>query len=307
MNKKNKNELKVVGVKAAEREALAFIETRGKTAIIGALDIMPKTSEMYFRKRVNIGSGLVSIVYEGEIAAARSAVDAAKNISDKLGGLFTSNVIPSPHSRIYEIIIQPSGKVSDIDAATGRKLALGIIEVEGFTAMIEAADAGIKAADVIIPGWVTVGSGLTTVFFRGEVAAVHSAVEEGIVKSQKISKIIAAHVIPQPHTGTEEATPIGGVREKNIKKIEPDTALGILETRGITGLIEGIDAGLKAASITVQGWEKIGQGIASTLFRGTVADVQSAMDAAVKGAETVGEVKGSYVIARPHIELDKGK
>lgn len=294
--------------KKINHEALAFIETRGKTGTIGALDVMPKTSRVNFLRRVNIGSGMVTVVYNGEVAAAESARTAAGELAGSLGELVTSNVIPRPHERIYGLISQSSGEETDIGSAEGKKMALGMVETDGFVGMVEAADRGIKAAAVAIPGWVTVGSGLTTVFFRGEVAAVHSAVESAGVAADRISKVVAIHVIPQPHIGTEEAAPIGQfAADTTFAKVGKDAALGILETKGITGLIEGIDAGLKASNIIIQGWEKIGRGITSTLFRGTVADVRSAMDAAVKAAENVGEVMGSYVIARPHDELDKGK
>lgn len=303
-----KRKINVKKQENTEREALVFVETRGKVGTIGALDIMPKTSNVRFVQRVNIGSGMVTVVYTGEVAAAQSAGSAARELAEKIGELVASNVIPRPHRRIYEIVSQGSGQQIDTGAAAGKKLAVGMVETNGFTGMIEAADRGIKAASVIIPGWVTVGSGLTTVFFRGEVAAVNSAVEAGTIAADRIGKVISSHVIPQPHIGTEEAAPIGRFTgESKFKEVSLDAALGILETRGITGLIEGIDAGLKAANVIVQGWEKIGRGITSTLFRGTVADVKSALDVAVKGAEKAGKVVGSYVIARPHEELDKGK
>jgi microcompartment protein CcmL/EutN len=296
------------GTEKIPLEALSFIETRGKTGTIGALDIMPKTSAVRFVSRINIGSGMVTVIYMGEVAAARSANQAARDLTARIGELVTSNVIPRPNSRIYEVINQRSGEETDVGVSGSKRFAVGMVETDGFVGMIEAADQGIKAADVLIPGWVTVGSGLTTVFFRGEVAAVHSAVESGCIAAEKVSKVIAAHVIAQPHIGTEQAAPIGKYKGENVfKEQDRDAALGILETKGIAGLIEGIDAGLKASSVIVQGWEKIGRGITSTLFRGTVADVRAAMDAAVKGAEKVSQVVGSYIIARPHQELDKGK
>ncbi|MDA3792157.1 MAG: BMC domain-containing protein [Elusimicrobia bacterium] len=308
-NKKQKGGKGSAGkVQDIRTEALAFIETRGKTGTIGTLDIMPKTSDVSFFRRVNIGTGLVSVVYTGEVAAASSAQEAAENLAGKISEFHASNLIARPHERIYSLILQRSGEEVNVDSPSNSKLALGIVEIDGFVGMVKAADAGIKAADVQIPSWVTVGGGLTTVFFRGEVAAVHSAVEEGMSAAGKVAKIVSSHVIPQPHEGTDEVTPIGKFTGKStFKKTAKDDALGILETKGITGLIEGIDAGLKSANVVVQGWEKIGRGITSTIFRGTVADVRSALDAAVSGAGRVGEVVGSYIIARPHEELEKGR
>ncbi|NLB34465.1 MAG: BMC domain-containing protein [Elusimicrobia bacterium] len=305
MNKKTTRKQSTSVKKASDREALVFVESRGKTGIIGALDIMPKTSEVSFVNRVNIGSGQVSVIYTGEVAAARAAQDAARTLVESLGELVTVNVIPRPDERIFSLIQQRSG--DDSNYTVKNRAALGIVETDGFTGMIEAADKGIKAADVEISGWLTVGSGLTSVFFRGDVAAVHSAVEAAAVAAERVSKIVSIHVIPQPHTGTEAALPIGKSADYPVRKVSPDEAIGVLETRGITGLIDGIDAGLKAASTVVQGWEKIGRGMASTLFRGPVSDVRSSMDAAVSAASRIGEVIGTHIIARPHTELDKGK
>jgi microcompartment protein CcmL/EutN len=304
----NKTKQKTEKAVKQRHEALAFIETKGKTGTIGALDIMPKTSDVVFVNRVNIGSGLVTAIFTGEVAAAESARMAAGDLAGKMGALVSSHVIPRPHDSIYNLIKQRSGEQIDFGASDGKKLAVGMIETDGYVSMVEAADKGVKAADVIIPGWVTVGSGLTTVFFRGEVAAVHAAVEAGAAAAEKLGKIHSLHVIPQPHMGTEEAAPIGMYAGASTSKdFGPEAALGILETNGISGLVEGIDSGLKAANISVQGWEKIGKGITSTIFRGTVADVRSAMDAAVYGAGKIGEVTGSYIIARPHKELDPGR
>jgi carbon dioxide concentrating mechanism protein CcmO len=307
-DKKNAKNSEPAKTKQVLKDALVFIETRGKTGAISALDLMPKTSEVHYVNRHNIGSGLVTVIYEGEVAAANSARDASLKCAQGLGEVISSTVIPRPDARIYSLVVQRSGEAITLNSAAGGRVALGMIETEGFVPMIEAADAGIKAADVQIPSWVTVGSGLTTVFFRGEVAAVYAAVEEGCTAAEKIGKIMATHVIPQPHAGTNEAFPIAKVTGPSVfRKTSPEDALGILETKGIVGLIEGVDAGLKAASVVVQGWEKVGRGITSTLFRGTVADVKSAMDSAVSSASKVGEVSGQYIIARPHKELEKGR
>jgi len=290
-----------------DKQALAFIESTGRTGIIAALDIMPKTSKVFFLKKVSIGRGIITVVFSGGVAAAISAQVEAKNLVSNIGQLLATNVIPRPHERIYELLNQKSGKDVNI-SHLGSQLAIGIVETMGFVGMIEAADAGIKAAKVIIPGWVTVGGGLTTVFYRGEVSAVKSAVTAGTSAASKVTEVISTHVIPQPHLGTEQVAPVGKV-DGEYRFPEPDleAALGVLETRGITGLIEGIDAGLKAAEIVVQGWEKIGRGLVSTIFRGKIADVKTAMHAAIEGAQKTGKFVSSHIIPRPHSELEKGR
>ena len=87
--------------------------------------------------------------------------------------------------------------------------ALGMIETKGLIAMIEAADAAVKAANVVLVGWEKVGSGLVTVLMRGDVAAVKAATDAGAAAARKVGELIAVHVIPRPHSNLETALPIG--------------------------------------------------------------------------------------------------
>ncbi len=86
--------------------------------------------------------------------------------------------------------------------------ALGMIETKGLIAMIEAADAMVKAANVHIAGYEKIGSGYVTVLVRGEVAACRAACEAGSVAAQKVGELIAVHVIPKPHGDLEAKLPI---------------------------------------------------------------------------------------------------
>jgi ethanolamine utilization protein EutM len=79
------------------------------------------------------------------------------------------------------------------------QLALGIIETKGFCTIMEAADAALKAADVTMTGYETVGSGYVSAFFRGDVAAVKAAVEAGAEAAKRVGEIISVQVIPRPH------------------------------------------------------------------------------------------------------------
>jgi microcompartment protein CcmL/EutN len=77
--------------------------------------------------------------------------------------------------------------------------ALGLIETQGLTAMIEAADAALKAANVTLVGKEKIGAAYVTIMVKGDVAAVNAAVEAGGQAAQKVGKLIASHVIPRPH------------------------------------------------------------------------------------------------------------
>jgi ethanolamine utilization protein EutM len=77
--------------------------------------------------------------------------------------------------------------------------ALGLVETRGLVGAIEAADAGLKAADVRFLGSERADAGLVTVMFGGEVAAVRSAVSAGAEAAKKVGHLVSAHVIPRPH------------------------------------------------------------------------------------------------------------
>ena len=81
------------------------------------------------------------------------------------------------------------------------------------------------------------------------------------------------------------------------------TALGMIETRGLVGAIEAADAMVKAASVSIVGQTKAGGGLVTTLVRGEVGAVKAATDAGATAANKVGEVVSVHVIARPHDEL----
>ena len=81
-------------------------------------------------------------------------------------------------------------------------------------------------------------------------------------------------------------------------------ALGMVETRGMTSLIEASDAMVKAANVTLVGWEKIGSGYVTAFVRGDVAAVKAATDAGAAAAKKLGELVCVHVIPRPHSNLE---
>ena len=85
--------------------------------------------------------------------------------------------------------------------------ALGMVETRGLVAAIEAADAMVKAANVILIGSEKIGSGLVSVMVRGDVGAVKAAVEAGSAAATSLGEVIATHVIPRPHADVEKLLP----------------------------------------------------------------------------------------------------
>lgn len=87
--------------------------------------------------------------------------------------------------------------------------ALGMIETRGFAAMVEAADAMVKAAKVELVGYERIGGGYVTAIVRGDVAAVKAAVEAGQRGAEKVGEVVAIHVIARPHANVDKALPLG--------------------------------------------------------------------------------------------------
>ncbi len=93
--------------------------------------------------------------------------------------------------------------------------ALGMVETRGLVASIEAADAMIKTAFVKLIGQEEIGGGHITVFVRGEIGAVRSAVDAGATAAKRAGELVAVHVIARPHDATERLLPQG------VKVIRP--------------------------------------------------------------------------------------
>jgi len=83
--------------------------------------------------------------------------------------------------------------------------ALGMIETRGLIGAIEAADAMVKAANVLL-----IGAGYVTVLARGDVGAVKAATDAGAAAARRVGELISVHVIPRPHADVERVLPKAG-------------------------------------------------------------------------------------------------
>lgn len=81
-------------------------------------------------------------------------------------------------------------------------------------------------------------------------------------------------------------------------------ALGMVETKGLVGAVEAADAMVKAANVTIVGYEKVGFGLVTIMVRGDVGAVKAATDAGAEAAAAVGEVVSVHVIPKPHADVE---
>ena len=87
--------------------------------------------------------------------------------------------------------------------------ALGMVETKGLIGSIEAADAMVKAANVVLVGKEYIGQGYVTVMIRGDVGAVKAATDAGAAAARRVGELVAVHVIPRPHSEVEKILPKG--------------------------------------------------------------------------------------------------
>jgi ethanolamine utilization protein EutM len=85
--------------------------------------------------------------------------------------------------------------------------ALGLVETKGLIGSVEAADAMVKAANVLLVGKEYIGAGYVTVMVRGDVGAVKAATDAGAAAARRVGELVSVHVIPRPHAEVEKILP----------------------------------------------------------------------------------------------------
>ena len=101
--------------------------------------------------------------------------------------------------------IPPQEQITPVKEKRPMNDAIGLVETKGLVALVEAADAMAKAANVEIVKKVAIGGGLVTAIVRGDVGSVRAAVEAGVQAAQQVGEVTASHVIPRPSEGLVKA------------------------------------------------------------------------------------------------------
>jgi carbon dioxide concentrating mechanism protein CcmO len=198
--------------------------------------------------------------------------------------------------------------------------ALGFIEVPSFGITAVVADVAVKSAKVRLLGIETTGNENLMIRLAGDVAAVQSALAVAeqraeVMGARAVVKCIAnpdvalAGLIHFPNAqnplfgGRDQFLPADFLKSQNDIMSAKQEAIGILETQGLTAILEATDAMLKSANVTLVGKEKIGAAYVTVIVRGDVAAVTAAVDAGAKAVGQLGKLIAAHVIARPHDDL----
>lgn len=199
--------------------------------------------------------------------------------------------------------------------------SLGFIEAPFLSISAMLAQEAANAADVRILGFEATGNENILIRLAGDVSQVRAALDaaELLAPTLGVASIITG-TIPRPAAGFEPMihfpnanNPLYGGRDQLLptdypaaldtpKNMKPQ-AIGILETQGLTAILEATDAMLKAADVKLVGKEKIGAAYVTVVISGDVAAVSAAIDAGKQAVGSLGKVIAAHVIARPHDEL----
>lgn len=199
--------------------------------------------------------------------------------------------------------------------------SLGFIEAPFLSISAMLAQEAANAADVRILGFEATGNENLLIRLAGDISQVRAALNAAEALAPKLGvEFITTGTIPRPAEGFDPMihfpnarNPLYGGRDQllptdhptnpNTSKNMKPQAIGILETQGLTAILEATDAMLKAADVKLVGKEKIGAAYVTVIVRGDVAAVSAAIQAGQAAVGSLGKVIAAHVIARPHDEL----
>ncbi len=211
----NQRSMKIIQASLSQDDlrdtALGLVSTRSFPAIVGTADMMLKSAGVQLVGYEKIGSGHCTAIVRGGIADVRLAVESGVQTAEQFGQLISSLVIPRPFPNL-DVVLPITRRLSDLAEGAGysllSNLAVGLVETRGFPALVGAADAMLKAADVQLAAYEKIGAGLCTAIIRGSVANVAVAVEAGMYEAERIGELNAVMVIPRPLEELERTLPV---------------------------------------------------------------------------------------------------
>ncbi len=199
--------------------------------------------------------------------------------------------------------------------------SLGFIEAPFLSISAMLAQEAANSADVRILGFEATGNENVLIRLAGDISQVRAALDAAESLAPKLGvESIVTGTIPRPVDGFDPmihfpnaSNPLYGGRDQflptdhpanpNAPKNMKPQAIGILETQGLTAILEATDAMLKAADVKIVGKEKIGAAYVTVVISGDVAAVAAAIDAGKQAVGSLGKVIAAHVIARPHDDL----
>jgi carbon dioxide concentrating mechanism protein CcmO len=192
--------------------ALGLVSTMGFPALVGTADMMLKSAEVTMVGYEKIGSGHCTAVVRGNIADVRLAVEEGAKVAEKFGQLISKLVIARPMPNLEAVFPIGSHLAELHQSRRGysrlSNRSVGLLETRGFPALVGAADAMLKSADVQLASYEKIGDGLCTAIIRGSVANVAVAIEIGMQEAERIGEFHSLMVVPRLLEDLENVLPV---------------------------------------------------------------------------------------------------
>ncbi|MEM9117345.1 MAG: BMC domain-containing protein [Cyanobacteria bacterium P01_F01_bin.56] len=189
--------------------ALGLVSTQSFPAVVGTADAMLKSSDVMLIGYEKTGAGHCTAVVRGGVADVRMAVEAGTATAKQFGQFISASLIPRPLPNL-EAVLPICLHLDELESMGKGRVgsgALGLLETRGFPAMVGAADAMTKSAEVQVVAHQSIGDGLCTVIIRGSLSNVAIAVEAGMHEAERIGELHAVMVIPRPLDDLEQSLP----------------------------------------------------------------------------------------------------
>jgi carbon dioxide concentrating mechanism protein CcmO len=186
------------------------VSTVSFPAVVGTADAMLKAADVLLVGYEKTGGGHCTAIVRGGIADVRMAVEAGVKTAQEFGQFVSSTLIPRPLPNL-EAVLPICARWDELRSEGGGKLgsqAIGLLETRGFPAMVGAADAMTKSADVQLMSHEAIGEGLCTILIRGSLPNVAIAIEAGMHEAERIGELHAVMVIPRPLDDLVESLPV---------------------------------------------------------------------------------------------------
>ena len=190
--------------------ALGLVSTESFPAVVGTADAMLTSSDVTLLGHEKTGAGQCTAVVRGGVADVRMAVEAGSQTAKQFGQFLASSIIARPLPNL-EAVLPICAHLDELERIGKGRVgsgALGLLETRGFPAMVGAADAMTKSAEVQVVAHQSIGDGLCTVIIRGSLSNVAIAVEAGMHEAERIGELHAVMVIPRPLDDLEHSLPM---------------------------------------------------------------------------------------------------
>jgi carbon dioxide concentrating mechanism protein CcmO len=216
--------------------ALGLVSAQSFPAIVGIADHMLKSSGVTLVGYEKIGGGRCTAIVRGGVADVRLAVQEGAERAEQFGQDLEILVVPRPMANL-EAVLPIGNRLAQLATGRGHSMlsnqAVGLLETRGFPAMVGAADAMLKAAEVVLAAYETIGAGLCTAIIRGSVANVAMALDVGMVEAERIGELHAVMLVPRPLEDLDQTLPLASCWVEEMQPLRLPISIKERETEKV--------------------------------------------------------------------------